>query len=63
MILVKFVLECKDYSFSLIGRVVDESVVILEDRKKNIFFVVVVVFVLFFFNERVVFLCNVMIRR
>lgn len=63
MVLVKSTMECKEYSPTLTGRVVDESAVTLEERKKNISSAVAGVLASVFPNDRVLLLCNVLIRR
>jgi len=63
MVLVKSTMECKEYSPTLTGRVVDESAVTLEERKKNISSAVAGVLASLFPNDRVLLLCNVLIRR
>lgn len=63
MKLVKSVLECKDYKPSLTGRVMDESGVTLELMKKNVSSVVAGVVTSLLPSDRVVLLCNVLIRR
>ncbi|KAJ8445939.1 hypothetical protein Cgig2_009868 [Carnegiea gigantea] len=63
MVLVKSTTECKEYSPNLTGRVVDECAVTLEERKKNISSAVAGVLASVFPNDRVLLLCNVLIRR
>ncbi|XP_057519328.1 uncharacterized protein LOC130800020 isoform X2 [Amaranthus tricolor] len=63
MVLVKSALECKDYSPSLIGRVVDEQVVTSEQRKNSISSAIAGTLASLFPNDVVVLLCNVLIRR
>ncbi|KAK4851915.1 hypothetical protein QYF36_019408 [Acer negundo] len=63
MVMVKSVLECKEYKPSLTGRVIDENGVTLEQRKKNISNVVGGVLTSLLPSERIVLLCNVLIRR
>ncbi|CAI0413047.1 unnamed protein product [Linum tenue] len=63
MVMVKRVLECKEYKPSLTGRVMDESVITLEQTKKNMSNVVGGVLTSLLPNERIVLLCNVLIRR
>ncbi|KAK1581213.1 hypothetical protein Q3G72_004054 [Acer saccharum] len=63
MVMVKSVLECKDYKPSLTGQVIDENGVTLEQRKKNISNVVGGVLTSLLPSERIVLLCNVLIRR
>lgn len=63
MSMVKSVLECKEYKPSLTGRVMDENVVTLEQMKKNISSVVSGVLNSLLSSDRVVLLCNLLIRR
>ncbi|KAL7590187.1 hypothetical protein Lser_V15G39371 [Lactuca serriola] len=63
MSMAKIVLECKEYKPIMTGRVVDDTVVTLEQRKKNISGAVAGVLSSLLPNERVVLLCNVLIRR
>ncbi|KAK0583705.1 hypothetical protein LWI29_001757 [Acer saccharum] len=63
MVMVKSILECKEYKPSLTGRVIDENGVTLEQRKKNISNVVGGVLTSLLPSERIVLLCNVLIRR
>ncbi|GLT55700.1 hypothetical protein SLA2020_287960 [Shorea laevis] len=63
MVMVKRVLECKEYKPSVTGRVMDENGVSLEQMKKNISNVVGGVLTTLLPNERIVLLCNVLIRR
>ncbi|KAH9673059.1 Importin N-terminal domain-containing protein [Citrus sinensis] len=63
MVLVKSVLECKEYKPSLTGRVMDDSGVTLEQMKKNISNVVGGVVSSLLPKERIILLCNVLIRR
>ncbi|GFY82389.1 ARM repeat superfamily protein [Actinidia rufa] len=63
MKLVKCVLECKEYKPSMTGRVTDESGVSFEQMKKNVSSAVAGVVTSLLPSERVVFLCNVLIRR
>ncbi|XP_074268667.1 uncharacterized protein LOC141592022 isoform X3 [Silene latifolia] len=63
MVLVKSTLECKEYSPSLTGRVVDENAVTLEERKKNMSSTIAGTLASLFPNDRVVLLCNVLVRR
>ncbi|KAK0602888.1 hypothetical protein LWI29_037903 [Acer saccharum] len=63
MVMVKSVLECKEYKTSLTGRVIDENGVTLEQRKKNISNVVGGVLTSLLPSEQIVLLCNVLIRR
>lgn len=63
MKLVKSVLECKEYKPSLTGRVMDEAGVTLEQIKKNVTNAVAGVVTSLLPKERIVLLCNVLIRR
>lgn len=63
MVMVKSVLECKEYKPSLTGRVIDDTGLTLEQMKKNISNVVGDILSSLLPDERVVLLCNVLIRR
>ncbi|KEH23220.1 importin-11 isoform X2 [Medicago truncatula] len=63
MVMIKSILECKEYKPSLTGRVVDEKGVTLEQMKKNISSAVGGVVTTLLPNERIVLLCNVLITR
>ena len=63
MVLVKSVLECKEYKPKLTGRVINESGDSLERRKKNISMFVADMLASILANDRVALLCNVLIRR
>ncbi|GMP51300.1 hypothetical protein CsSME_00017580 [Camellia sinensis var. sinensis] len=63
MKLVKSVLECKEYKPSLTGRVMDENGVTLEQMRKNVSSVAAGVVTSLLPSDRVVLLCNVLIRR
>ncbi|KAF4348903.1 hypothetical protein F8388_023308 [Cannabis sativa] len=63
MVMVKSVLECKEYKRSLIGRVVEENGVTLEQMKKNISNAVNGVLTSLMPSDRILLLCNVLIRR
>ncbi|XP_024021108.1 importin-11 [Morus notabilis] len=63
MVLVKCVLECKEYKRSLIGRVIEENGATLEQMKKNISNAVNGVLTSLLPSERIIHLCNVLIRR
>ncbi|KAK9699161.1 hypothetical protein RND81_08G156900 [Saponaria officinalis] len=63
MVLVKSTLECKEYSPSVTGRVVDENGLTLEERKKKMSSIIAGNLASLFPNDRVVLLCNVLIRR
>ncbi|KAF9597980.1 hypothetical protein IFM89_023465 [Coptis chinensis] len=60
MIMVKTILECKEYKPSLIGRVINENGVSREQMKKV---AVCDVLASLLPGDRVVFLCNILIRR
>lgn len=63
MVMIKSILECKEYKPSLTGRVVDEKGVTLEQMKKNISSAVGGVVSTLLPNERTILLCNVLITR
>ncbi|TYG74196.1 hypothetical protein ES288_D04G163200v1 [Gossypium darwinii] len=63
MVMVKSVLECKEYKPSLTGRVMDENSVTLEQMKKNNSNAVAGVLTSLLPKERIVLLCNILIRR
>ncbi|KAK3006384.1 hypothetical protein RJ639_016598 [Escallonia herrerae] len=63
MSMVKSVLECKEYKTSLTGRVMDENRVSLEQTKKSISNAVAGFITSLLPSDRVVLLCNVLIRR
>ncbi|CAI9097268.1 OLC1v1033653C1 [Oldenlandia corymbosa var. corymbosa] len=63
MCMVKTILECKEYKPSLTGRVIDETGVTFEQAKKNISGVIAGVVASLLPSDRVVVLCNVLIRR
>ncbi|XP_071722890.1 uncharacterized protein [Rutidosis leptorrhynchoides] len=63
MSMAKIVLECKEYKPIMTGRVIDENVVSHEQRKKNISGAVAGVLASLLPNDRVLLLCNVLIRR
>lgn len=63
MVMVKSILECKEYKPSLTGRVIDENRVTIEQMKKNISSIVGGVLTSLLPNERIVLLCNILIRR
>lgn len=63
MVMVKSVLECKEYKQSLTGRVIDESGISVEQVKKNLSNAVGGVLTSLLPSERIVHLCNVLIRR
>ncbi|KAK7395087.1 hypothetical protein VNO78_15629 [Psophocarpus tetragonolobus] len=63
MVMIKNILECKEYKPSLTGRVMDENGVTLELMKKNISNAVGGVVTSLLPTERIVHLCNVLISR
>lgn len=63
MVLVKSILECKEYKPKLTGRVMSESGDSLDQRKQNISMVVADMLTSILPNDRVVLLCNILIRR
>lgn len=63
MIMVKVILECKEYKPILTGKAMDESRVSLEQLKKNISNAVGNILASLMPSERIVLLCNVLIRR
>ncbi|KAK7294729.1 hypothetical protein RJT34_17624 [Clitoria ternatea] len=63
MVMIKNILECKEYKPSLTGRVMDENGVTLELMKKNISSAVGGVLTSLLPNERIVHLCKVLITR
>ena len=63
MVMVKNVLECKEYKRSVIGRVMEENGATPEQMKKNISNAVNGVLNSLMTSERVVLLCNILIRR
>ncbi|KAM1351605.1 hypothetical protein COP2_032275 [Malus domestica] len=63
MIMIKCVLECKEYKPSVTGRVMDENGVTLEQMKKNISGAVGGALTSLMTSERIVFLCNILVRR
>lgn len=63
MVMVKNMLECKEYKPTLTGRVMDENGITLEQMKKNVSSMVGGVLTSLLPKERIVFLCNVLIRR
>ncbi|KAL9688188.1 hypothetical protein QQ045_032605 [Rhodiola kirilowii] len=63
MVLVKNILECKEYRPSITGRVMDENAVSLDQRKKCISNAISGILASLLPNERIVLLCNVLIRR
>ncbi|KAJ4842191.1 hypothetical protein Tsubulata_031465 [Turnera subulata] len=63
MVMVKRVLECKEYKPSLTGRVMDENGVTIDQVKKNMSKVIGGVLSSLLPRERIILLCNVLIRR
>lgn len=63
MLMMKSVLECKEYKPFLTGRVMDDNRVSLHDMKKNVTSAVAGFLASLLPNERVVLLCNILIRR
>lgn len=63
MVMMKSVLECKEYKPFLSGRVMDDNRVLLQDVKKNVSSVVAGFLASLLPSERVVLLCNILIRR
>lgn len=63
MVMVKNILECKEYKPSLTGRVMDENGMTVEQMKKNISSAVGGVLNSLMPADRVVHLCGVLIRR
>lgn len=63
MVMVKTILESKEYKTSLTGRVVDENRLSFEQTKQNISSTVAGLLTSLLPTDRVVHLCNVLIRR
>lgn len=63
MVMVKSILECKEYKAVLTGRVINETATKWEERKKSISMSVADILAKILPNERVILLCNVLIRR
>nr|DAD26262.1 TPA_asm: hypothetical protein HUJ06_027730 [Nelumbo nucifera] len=63
MIMVKSINECKEYKPSLTGRVINENGITLEQMKKNISSVVGEILASLLPKDRVILLCNILIRR
>lgn len=63
MVMTKSVLECKEYKSFLTGRVMDDNRVSLQDMKKNASSVVAGFLASLLPSERVVLLCNILLRR
>ncbi|PIN19861.1 Nuclear transport receptor KAP120 (importin beta superfamily) [Handroanthus impetiginosus] len=63
MSMMKSVLECKEYKPFLTGRVMDDNRVTLQEMKKNVSSAVAGVLASLLPSDRVVLLCNILIRR
>ncbi|KAM5552603.1 hypothetical protein ABKV19_025032 [Rosa sericea] len=63
MVMIKSILECKEYKPSLTGQVMDENGVTLEQMKKNISGAVSGILTSLMTSERIIVLCNTLIRR
>ena len=63
MVMIKNILECKEYKPSLTGRVMDENGVTVELMKKNMSSAVGGVLTSLLPAERIVHLCNILISR
>lgn len=63
MVMVKSILECKDYKPSLTGRVMNDNGITLEQMKKSVSTSVVGILSTLLPSERIVRLCNILIRR
>lgn len=63
MVLVKSILECKEYKRSLTGRVINDSGESLEQRKRNLSAAISDILTTVLPNDRVIILCNILIRR
>ncbi|KAL8517224.1 hypothetical protein ACS0TY_015448 [Phlomoides rotata] len=63
MLMMKSVLECKEYKPFLTGRVMDDNRVSLQDMKKKLSSAIASFLSSLLPNERVVLLCNILIRR
>lgn len=63
MMMMKSVLECKEYKPFLSGRVMDDNRVTLQDMKKNVSSAVAGLLNSLLPSDRVVLLCNILIRR
>ncbi|XP_010553104.1 PREDICTED: importin-11 [Tarenaya hassleriana] len=63
MVMVKCVLECKEYKPSIMGRVMDETGVTHEQMKKNASTRVGCILISLLPRERIVLLCNILVRR
>lgn len=63
MVMVKSVLECKEYKPSLIGRVIDDNGSTIEQTRNDVVKLIVEILRALLPNELVVILCNVLIKR
>lgn len=63
MSMMKSILECKDYKPIMTGRVMDDNRMTFQEMKKNVFGTVAGVLASLLPSERVVLLCNILIRR
>lgn len=63
MCMVKTVLECKEYMPNLNGRVMGEYVATFEEMRGNMSSAIARVLTSIFSSDRVILLCNVLIRR
>ncbi|KAH7677914.1 Importin-beta N-terminal domain-containing protein [Dioscorea alata] len=63
MVLVKSILQCKEYRPQLTGCVINESGESLEQRKRNSTMAVIDILTTVLPSERVMFLCNILVRR
>lgn len=63
MTMVKSILECKEYKLSMTGEVVGDNGITLERMKKNVSSSVYSLLASLLPNDRVILLCNVLIRR
>ncbi|GFQ04997.1 importin-11 [Phtheirospermum japonicum] len=63
MSMMKSILECKEYKPTFTGRVMDDNRVTLQEMKKNVSSAVAGVLASLLPSDRVVLLCNILIRR
>lgn len=63
MLMMKSVLECKEYKPFFTGRVMDDNRISPQDMKKNLSSAVAGLLASLLPSERVVLLCNILIRR
>ncbi|XP_075486233.1 uncharacterized protein LOC142525826 isoform X1 [Primulina tabacum] len=63
MSMMKSILECKDYKTIMTGRVIDDNQMTFQEMKKNVSSTVAGVLASLLPSERVVLLCNILIRR